>query len=266
MLSSVGLTCSVGIAPVRFLAKIASDRDKPDGLVVVEDIEEFLPSVLLREVSGVGPRSLARLGDLGLTRLVEVRGLGRERLEKMLGSFGEHLWDLAHGRDPAGVHPGREIKSVSHELTLENDSGDREQLKAYLLALSQKVSRRLRGYGLVGRTVSLKLKHHDHRLVTRSHTLNGTTDRTESIYRTAAGLLDAFSSPGPFRLIGVGVSGLQPVESGQIDLFVKEEGQRSGALEEAEDRLVARFGEGAITRGRALTLDPNGGKRHNKDT
>ena len=267
MRREVGLTCSVGVAPVRFLAKIASDRDKPDGLVVVEDLEEFLGTVLLKEVSGVGPRSQARLGDLGLTRLVEVRVLGRERLEKLLGAFGVRLWELSHGRDPGGVHPGREIKSVSHERTLESDVSDRELLKSYLLKLSQMVARRLRRYDLLGWTVVLKLKHHDHRLISRSQTLSGPTDSTGPIYQTAAELLDSYAPAGPFRLIGVGVSGLQSRDSGQMDLFAAGGGGRSGALEAAEDRLVARFGEGAVTRGGALApLDRDGGKGHNNDT
>lgn len=267
MRAATGLTCSVGVAPVRFLAKIASDRDKPDGLVVVEDLENFLGTVLLKEVSGVGPRSQARLGELGLKRLVEVRALGPERLEKLMGSFGTRLWDLAHGRDPSGVHPGREIKSVSHERTLEADLSDRDQLKSHLLKLSQMVARRLRGYGLMGWTVFLKLKHSDHRLITRSQTLAGPTDSTGPIYHTAAELLDSYAPAGPFRLIGVGVSGLHPRDSGQMDLFSGGGEGRSGALEAAEDRLVARFGHGALTRGGALpSLDRAAGKGHNETT
>ena len=116
---STGLTCSVGLAPLRFLAKIASDRDKPDGLTVVEDVEAFLATVKLKEVSGVGAVALQRLSQAGLTHLIQVRQLGMRRLTMMLGGFGARLWDLSHGVDPTGVNLGEAIKSVSHELTLE---------------------------------------------------------------------------------------------------------------------------------------------------
>ena len=146
---ATGLTCSVGVAPLRFLAKIASDRDKPDGLTVVEDVEAFLCTVQLKEVSGVGRVALSRLNQAGLSRLVQLRQVGDKRLNKMLGSLGAHLWDLAHGVDPTGVSPDSEVKSVSHELTLEQDTGDFEVLAAHLLDLSQKVCRRLRQKGLL---------------------------------------------------------------------------------------------------------------------
>jgi DNA polymerase-4 len=123
---ATGLTCSVGLAPVRFLAKIASDRDKPDGLTLVGDLEAFLATVSLKEVPGVGAKTLERLRPLGLTMLTQVRALGAERLEALLGSYGGRLWDLAHGRDHAGVYPERQAKSVSHEQTFARDLDRRD--------------------------------------------------------------------------------------------------------------------------------------------
>ncbi|MCB2225585.1 MAG: DNA polymerase IV [Desulfarculaceae bacterium] len=264
--SATGLTCSVGLAPVRFLAKIASDRDKPDGLTVVSDLEAFLATVSLAEVPGVGAKARERLGAMGLTRLVEARGLGAERLERALGVFGRRLWDLAWGRDDTPVSPGREVKSVSNERTLEGDTTDRELLAAHLLGLSQKVARRLRRGGLVGRTVTLKLKHADHRLVTRSETLAGPIDGAEEIYAAARGLLEAYALPGPFRLIGVGVSHLAEPGAGQAGLFAAPAKERRGALGKAEDAIVARFGEKALTRAGSLgALDQRPSKRHNRD-
>lgn len=257
VLAATGLKCSVGIAPLRFLAKIASDRDKPDGLTVVEDVEAFLHTVALKEVSGVGPRAQAKLKQLGLTKLTQVRPLGQKRLSRLLGRFGDRLWELANGIDPAGVHPGREIKSVSNELTFEQDLLKGDRLSAHLLALSQKVARRLRKRDLAGRTVTLKLKHADHRLITRSQSLAGPTDRTEVIYGHARDLLGAYSSVGPFRLIGVGVSGLDEGEPRPGDLFGEDQSRRAGPLESAEDELARRFGNGAITRAGAL----GGGRR-----
>lgn len=266
---ATGLTCSVGIAPVRFLAKIASDRDKPDGLTVVENLEAFLATVSLKEVPGVGAKARERLGEMGLTRLVELRELGPERLERVLGVFGRRLWELAWGRDPSGVTPDHEVKSVSNERTLEEDTGDRELLSAHLLGLSQKVARRLRRHGLCGRTVTLKLKHRDHHLVTRSATLAQATDDAGDIFGAARELMAAYGAAGPFRLIGVGVSGLAAPGEGQGELFGAEAGGRHRALGRAEDAIVARFGEKAITRAGQMpasqaSLDPEASKGHNK--
>ncbi|MCB2193617.1 MAG: DNA polymerase IV [Deltaproteobacteria bacterium] len=269
VLTATGLTCSVGIAPVRFLAKIASDRDKPDGLTVVDDLEVFLATVSLKEVPGVGARARQRLGQMGLTRLVEIRELGGERLERLMGVFGLRLWELAWGRDESGVNPQREVKSISNELTLEADTGNREVLAAYLSGLSQKVARRLRRKGLCGRTVTLKLKHRDHRLVTRSTTLAQATDAAGDIFTAARGLLDAYGAPGPFRLIGVGLSHLSAPGQGQAELFGAEKTGRDKALGRAEDAIVARFGEKAITRATQIPaseapLDQEASKGHNK--
>ncbi len=259
MAESTGLTCSVGIAPLRFLAKIASERDKPDGLTVVEELEAFLQTVLLKEISGVGPRAQGRLAELGLRRLVDVRALGAERLERVLGSLGRRLWELAHGIDPVGVGTGREVKSLSHELTFSQDLHKGRELAAHLLALCQKVARRLRAAGLAGHTVTLKLKHADHRTVTRRRRLKGPTDRTETIHAAARELLAAYGSVGPFRLIGVGVSGLNSTNRGPGELFAPAGGFRAGALETAEDELTRRFGSQAITRAGTLEASRPGG-------
>ncbi|RJX29705.1 MAG: DNA polymerase IV [Desulfarculus sp.] len=249
---ATGLTCSVGLAPVRFLAKIASDRDKPDGLTLVRDLEAFLQTVTLAEVPGVGARARERLAAMGLKRLVELRALGLERLERLMGRFGRRLHELAWGLDPSGVSPGRPVKSVSNELTLEADSGDRELLAAHLLALCQKVARRLRRHGLMGRTVTLKLKHADHRLITRSQSLADHTDQAAEVFAAARGLLLDYRPPGPFRLIGAGVSGLLAAGQGPQPLFDEQGRERSRALSQAEDAIVARFGEGALSRAGAL--------------
>ena len=264
--AGTGLTCSVGLAPVRFLAKIASDRDKPDGLTVVGDLEAFLATVSLAEVPGVGAKARERLGAMGLTRLVEVRSLGAQRLERTLGVFGRRLWELAWGQDDTPVNPEREVKSISNERTLERDTGDRGLLGAHLLGLSQKVARRLRRQGLTGRTVTLKLKHADHRLVTRSETLAGPTEAAEEIFAAAQRLLAAYAPAGPFRLIGVGISGLGQPGQGQAGLFPTPQKTRRSALGRAEDAIVARFGDQALTRAGSLTtLDQRPAKRHNKD-
>jgi DNA polymerase-4 len=252
---TTGLTCSVGLAPVRFLAKIASDRDKPDGLTLVADMEAFLATVSLKEVPGVGAKTLERLRPLGLTMLTQVRALGQARLESLLGSYGGRLWDLAHGRDHASVYPERQAKSVSHEQTFERDldrrdPADRQMLDSHLLLMCQRVAARLRRHGLAGRTVTLKLKHADFRQITLRQTLGEPTDSTQEIHQAARGLLDS-APAGRFRLMGVGVSGLAPLGQGQGGLF---DGQRrrQSSLSRAEDAVRGRFGEKALVRAGAL--------------
>jgi DNA polymerase-4 len=253
---ATGLTCSVGLAPVRFLAKIASDRDKPDGLTLVADLEAFLATVRLKEVPGVGAKTLERLRPLGLTMLTQVRALGPARLESLLGAYGARLWELAHGRDHAGVHPEREAKSVSHEQTFARDLDrrdpvDRQMLDSHLLLMCQRVAARLRRHGLAGRIVTVKLKHADFRQVTLRHTLGEPTDATEEIHRAARGLFESVPA-GRFRLMGVGVSGLTPGGQGQAGLFTGQR-RRQSSLNRAEDAVRGRFGEKALVRAGALS-------------
>lgn len=262
---SLGLTCSVGLAPVRFLAKIASDRDKPDGLTVVDEVEAFLATIPLAQVPGVGKKAQEKFKAMGVVRLVELRSLGAERLEKSLGVFGRRLWELAHGVDPTGVHPGGGAKSVSNEKTLAQDTADRELLASHLLGLSQKVCRRLRAKGLVGRSVTLKLKHADFKLITRSRALPRPSDQAAEVYGLARELLREYPGSGAFRLIGVGVSQLMEAEKSPQGLFDRKDRQKSASLSKAEDELVRRFGEKALIRGGILPLvDPKPDGGHNK--
>ncbi len=266
VLEATGLTCSVGIAPLRYLCKIASERDKPDGLTMVNDVEAFLATVKLKEVPGVGAKAQARMKAMGITMLTHLRALGRDRLEDMMGAWGLRLWDLANGIDPHGVGGKRDTKSLSHEITLEKDTADRELLSSLLLDLSQKVCRRLRRHGLWGRVAVLKLRHSDHKLVTRRVSLPRPTDRAGELFPAARRLLKNYGPPGPFRLIGVGFSGLSPVGTGQEELFGRESNNRLQALSRAEDAICSRFGSKAISRAGALgTLDRELSHRHNQD-
>ena len=266
VLEATGLTCSVGMAPLRYLCKIASERDKPDGLTVVSDVEAFLATVQLKEVSGVGAKAQKRLKALGITMLTQLRALGRERLEDSMGAWGLRLWDLANGIDPHGVGGGRDTKSLSHEITLDEDTADREFLASLLLDLCQKVCRRLRRHGLWGRVAFLKLRHADHKLVTRRVSLSRPTDRAGELFPAVRQLLNDYGPPGPFRLIGAGLSGLSPVGSGQEELFGRDGDHRLKALSRAEDAICSRFGSGAISRAGALgSLDRERSQRHNQD-
>jgi DNA polymerase-4 len=252
MRKETGLVCSVGLAPVRFLAKIASDRDKPDGLTVVQDLEAFLRTVSLKEVPGVGKKAQSKLGQLGLKMLVDVRALGQKRLEGLLGVYGHKLWELSQGIDPTPVNTEREVKSISHELTLSEDSKDPTFLQSQLLGMSSKVARRARSGRVLGRTVTLKLKHADHRLVTRSKSLVEATDLAEEIYEAACELLANYGSEGPFRLIGVGLSNLKTPEQVQGWLLADKGREKLKAVAKAEDELHERFGSGVLKRGGEL--------------
>jgi DNA polymerase-4 len=257
MRETTGLTCSVGLAPLRYLCKIASERDKPDGLTVVEDVEAFLATVSLKEVPGVGAKAQAKLKTMGITMLTHLQALGRERLEDQMGAWGLRLWDLANGVDQHGVGGARDTKSLSHEITLQEDTADRELLASHLLDLSQKVCRRLRRHGLWGRVAVLKLRHSDHRLVTRRVSLSRPTDRAGELFPAARKLLEDYGPPGPFRLIGVGLAGLSPLGSGQEELFNRDANSKQQALSRAEDAICSRFGSKAISRAGALgTLGP----------
>lgn len=266
MREATGLTCSVGLAPLRYLCKIASERDKPDGLTVVSDVEAFLATVALREVPGVGAKAQERLKTMGITMLTHLKALGRERLEDKMGAWGLRLWDLAGGIDPHGVGGERGTKSLSHEITLEEDTADRELLSSLLLDLCQKVCRRLRRHGLWGRVAVLKLRHADHKLVTRRVSLSRPTDRADELFPVVRQLLKEYGPPGPFRLIGVGMAGLSPMGTGQEELFNREADDRHQALSRAEDAICSRFGSKAISRAGALgALDRSRPGRHNQD-
>jgi DNA polymerase-4 len=191
---------------------------------------------------------------MGLSRLVELRSLGPERLERGLGSWGLRLWELAHGRDDRGVVTSCQAKSVSAEETFAEDISQRELLAAHLLALSIRVGSRLARSGLAGSVVTVKLKHSDFKLVTRRATLDSPSQETGEIYRAALALLTAYPGKGPFRLIGVGVSELVGDDSFSGGLFDRARLARAKALTRAEQSIRRKFGDRALTRAGALPL------------
>ena len=239
-----GLNCSVGIAPLRFTAKIASERCKPGGLLVVEDLEEFLATIELKEVSGVGEKSLARLKELGLRRLLDLRGLEADFVEARLGKHGLKLWQLAWGHDPRGVELSHETKSISNEHTFRYDQSEREVILSHLMRLCQKVGGRLRQAGLNAHTVTLKIKFPDFKQKTFSRTLAQPTNLTLDIFNN----LEGFITQGvKIRLLGVGVANFR--EDAQESLFTE---QRFQKLHAVEDYLHKRFGNKGLTRASAL--------------
>jgi DNA polymerase-4 len=257
----VGLTCSVGAAPVRFLAKIASDLNKPDGLTIITDQEMMtvIDSLDIRKVPGVGKRAFAQLHDLGIRTLGQVRLIPENTLVHKLGKFGHRLIELAHGRDDTAVGGHAPAKSMSSETTFEENTLQRSVLEAYLLAQSQSVARQLRKHDMVARTITLKLKTADFKQHTRSQTLEKPVHTSEAIFKAARTLLSAYALKTPVRLVGVAAGSLQPAKTPvQACLFPETEEEDSGKwdrVDRAMDAISDRFGGRSVMRG---SLTPPG--------
>jgi DNA polymerase-4 len=253
----LGLVASVGVAPNKFLAKVASDLDKPDGFLVVEPgrVQAFLDPLPVGRLWGVGRVAGERLRRHGIESIGRLRGRGQGLLRDLFGrAGGDHLWELAHGRDERSVVPDHQAKSISHETTFAQDVADASVLRGWLFELAEQVAYRLRAQALQAQTVQVKLRFSDFRTVTRAQTLAAPTDITREIGRVAAGLLTAGlgGKPRPLRLLGVGVSALTPRAGRQRELFEDEGRRRQRQIDAALDGINARFG-GRVMR-RAVDL------------
>ncbi len=220
------LSASIGIAPNKFLAKIASDLEKPDGLVVVNEsgIESFLEPLEIRRLWGVGPKTEARLRQRGINTIQELREADKESLLQHFGKLGQHLWSLSRGIDSRPVVTQRKPKSVGHERTFAEDVKDIDTLETTLERLSQSVAERLHRSGLSGKTVTLKLRYSDFTTITRQSTFRDVLDQGPEIFSVARRLLQKFRDPHRrVRLIGVSVTSLESLPSGsmgrQLSLF-----------------------------------------------
>ncbi len=251
-----GLTCSVGIAPVKFLAKIASEQRKPDGLFLLapEKTADFLAALAVTAVPGVGRRFSEELARLGVKTCGDVSRYGEEFWRRRYGKAGVVLWERAHGEDPREVVPWTPPKSESAESTLDVDTRDREVLRTWILRHAERVGASLRRQGLAGRTVTLKIKYADFHQITRQVTLDRRICSTESIYETACAVLDGLDLTDMVRLVGVGVSGFEAGAPKQLSLMPAKEPEkdeaRRGRLNMAVDALRSRYGGGAVMRGR----------------
>jgi DNA polymerase IV len=250
------LVASVGVAPNKFLAKIASDLRKPDALVVVEPdkVQEFLDPLPVERLWGVGKQGSKVFQGLGIRTIGQLRQCPLDLLQGHFGSGGEHLWNLAHGRDDRPVVPEREAKSISNETTFERDIADIDVLRAWLVDLVEQVGWRMRQHGLRGRTVQLKVRFADFSTITRSQTLPEPTDITDELRRTADELLCHRLPAGhlPVRLLGMGVGNLDDTGLVQGLLFDAEEREKQSRVDSVVDRLKERFGAAIIRRGSGL--------------
>jgi DNA polymerase-4 len=250
----VGLIASVGVAPNKFLAKLASDLEKPDGFVVVthEGAEALLAPLPVSRLWGVGKKSQEVLAGLGVHTVGDVVRMPYEQLEARMGSYAGRLKDLARGIDDRPVVVDGEAKSIGAETTFPEDIGDAERLRGHLDSLVERVARRLRKKASLARTVHLKARFADFTTVTRAVTLAEPTERTQDIRDAARDLLERRLDRRnrPLRLIGVSVSNLTRSEDGQHSLFADRESDKEKRVDRIMDDLHDKYGSDVIRRGR----------------
>lgn len=245
-----GLTASLGLAPTKMAAKIASDLKKPDGMVEVapEGLLDFLWPLEVGRIWGLGDKSEAVLKDMGIATIGELAKRDIMELAGLFGKMGAHFWQLANGIDEREVETDTEIKSISNEITFDKDTLDKEKIESSFILLCEKVSGRLRHEGFKGRTVTLKLRLRDFKTYTRALTLDRSTNFFDTIYKEIKILYANFNNKTELvRLIGVKVSGLVPADF-EDSLFKNISDIKSEALHSAVDSIRKRFGDGAIYR------------------
>jgi DNA polymerase-4 len=255
MKTELGLTGSIGLSHNKFLAKVASDLEKPRGFSVIGKAETgaFLHDKPVRLIWGIGPAAQESLDRAGIRTFSDLLRWDRLALSERFGSMGDRLWHLARGEDKRPVSAHEPVKSISNETTFHEDTGDPDILDGHIWRLAEKVSDRAKARALAGRVVTLKLKRANHTTLTRRITLREPTQIADTIYRTARALFDQSAHQAPFRLIGTGLSDLCPASEADIsgDLLDPQAARRAQA-ERAADALRGRFGSGAIVKGRAL--------------
>ncbi|MFK7769501.1 MAG: DNA polymerase IV [Mariniblastus sp.] len=253
--SELGLVASVGVAPNKYLAKVASDLDKPNGFTIVDpdDIETFLDPLPIARVWGVGPQTEKKFKSFGVESIGQLRKLPRDTLNRAFGLNAEHFWRLARGLDTRPVVPDRIAKSVSHETTFSIDIHDIDALRAWLLELTEQVARRLRRHDIVGRTVQLKIRFENFQTITRSKTIGTPSHTTQVFWETASQILDDAPLEGRgIRLLGMGVSNLCKDKKKQRNLFDQEEEVKATRVDEAADSIRDRFGISAVKRASSI--------------
>tara|TARA_B110000971_G_scaffold164218_1_gene168078 strand:+ start:1397 stop:2533 length:1137 start_codon:yes stop_codon:yes gene_type:complete len=255
MQDELGLTGSIGLSHNKFLAKVASDLEKPRGYSVigVAETAEFLQNKPISLIWGVGSVSQDALDKAGIRVFKDLLRWDRRDLSVRFGSLGDRLWHLARGQDRRRVTANAAIKSISNETTFSEDTSNPDILDGHIWRLAEKVSDRAKARDLAGGVVTLKLKRADHSLLSRRLSLREPTQIADRIYRTARNLFDQTSHAGSYRLIGVGISNLVSETNSHLtgDLLDPNERNRAKA-ERATDKIRAKFGSGSIVKGRSL--------------
>ena len=253
ILDQTHLTASVGVAPNKFLAKLASDLNKPDGFVIIteQNKQQILDPLPVGKIWGVGEITEKALKSRGIHTIGQLRASSLEELRGIVGNAAADLQRLARGEDDREVEPDRQCKSLSSEQTFATDINDVTTLLNVLLGQAEEVAQRLRGEKLKARTVTLKLRYGDFRTVTRSDTLGEATNVTQTLWATAERVFRRWHSRsgGPLRLLGFGVSGLAPEQAGQQLLFRDPEEEKLKRLDKVVDEIRDRYGNRTVHRG-----------------
>ena len=257
--SELQLIASVGVAPNKFVAKIASDLQKPDGFVVVEpsEVQSFLDPLPVGRLWGVGKVTGRVLERLAILTIGQLRQMPVETLNDLFGSSGEHYWQLAHGIDDRQVVPDREAKSISNETTFAEDIADMDVLRAWLVELVEQVARRLRHHDIKGGIVELNVRFADFQTITRSQTLAVPTNITQELLAAGVELLTQRLPARhlPVRLLGFGVHKFDDSGRFQQQLFDQLDRERHQELDRVADQITAKFGKLAIRRGVRLNKE-----------
>ena len=259
--AEVGITVSIGLAPNKFLAKIASDLDKPRGFSVIgaAEAQSFLAPRPVGIIPGVGPAMVRSLEGAGFSKVGDLARADLKALAQRFGAQGLRLHDLAHGRDNRAVSPNEERKGISAETTFNEDLSARAELEDKLAPLCERVARQARAGGVAGRVVTLKLRRTDFKIITRRRALPVPTQTAKTLFAVGRELLAKEADGQPWRLIGIGLAELIDAGAVEHDFFAGAE-QKALVEERAVDKLRARFGPDAVTSGRAL-----GAKRTSHD-
>ncbi len=255
MEDELGLSGSIGLSHNKFLAKVASDLDKPRGFSVIgkAETDSFLRGKPVRMIWGVGKAMQASLESAGIRTFDDLLRWDRKELGARFGSLGDRLWYLARGQDVRRVSAHAPVKSISKETTFSTDTSDPKVLDGYIFRLSEQVADRAKAKGQAGRIVTLKLKRANHTQLSRRTSLYDPTQMADRIYRTARDLMTGVGDEGPYRLIGVGISDLSTADTADlaVDLLDPDAAKRAAA-ERATDKIREKYGRDAIKKGRAL--------------
>jgi DNA polymerase-4 len=243
------LTASIGVAPNKFLAKLASDLEKPDGLTVIraEDVDRILPPLPVSRLWGIGRVTEAKLESVGIRTISDLRRVPRELLDRHLGGEAERYLKLAHGIDDRVVTPDRDAKSIGHEQTFEVNVADADEIRRVLMDQVEAVAQRLRKHGIQAKGISLKIRYGEFTTISRSKTLSASTNSTRELWQAAREVFDAWPFQ-PVRLIGVSAERLSNGDE-QMPLFTDPERERQKKLDAVADQINQKFQKRTIGRG-----------------